>query len=112
MNLGINREYAVPYTSESRGKSVAINDETQLNDFHLCAAITKIKKKLIENFSIPQHDVEVFEAMCREAGYRDLNPAYKGGKAPNDPRIPVKPGGDDSPHPPTDDEGPLPPEAF
>ena len=91
----LNREYAVPYISESKGTSMAINDETAMNDFRLCGAINKMKKALIEQYGYQQHDADVLEARCREAGYRDLNPAYKGGKAPGDPRIPVKSGGDD-----------------
>lgn len=104
MNTGINREYAVPYTSVSKGTSMAINDEVKFNDFHLCAAINKQKRFLME-CGVPEHEADVFEALCREAGYRDLNPAYKGGKASSDPRIPVRPGDDamDERHP--EDEG-------
>lgn len=111
MNIGLNRQYAVPYTSVSRGTSMAINDESAMNDFHLCAAIQKQKRVMVE-IGVPQHEVDVFEALCREAGYRDLNPAYKGGKSPDDPRVPVRPGGDDTPHPPIDDNGPPSEEGF
>ena len=90
-----NREYAVPYTSTSKGESFAINDETKFNDFHLTAAVAKIRKQLVGGGAMTEHEFDVFEALCRECGYRDLNPAYKGGKDPHDPRVPVRPGGDD-----------------
>lgn len=93
MATEFNRQYAVPYTSESKGTSMDINSP-QMNDFHLCAAVQKAKRKLVEQ-GIAQHDVDVFEALCRECGYRDLNPAYKGGRAPDDPRSSVPAGGDD-----------------
>jgi hypothetical protein len=93
-----NREYAVPYTSTSKGESFAIQDETKFNDFHLCAAVQKMKRQIVAD-GVREHDLDVFEALCRECGYRDLNPAYKGGKDPQDPRVPVRPGGDDEPTP-------------
>lgn len=86
----LNREYAVPYISESKGTSMAINDEAAMNDFRLCGAINKMKKEFNLENGVELRDIDIFEALCREAGYRDLNPAYKGGKAPGDPRIPVK----------------------
>lgn len=86
-----NREYAVPYISESRGASIAINDELKMNDFHLCAAVQKMRRKLAAD-GVSERDLDTFEALCRECGYRDLNPAYKGGKSPDDPRVPVRPG--------------------
>jgi len=85
------REYAVPYVSESKGVTVAIQDETAFSDFHLCAAQQKLRRKLID-LGVSERDADTFEALCRECGYRDLNPAYKGGKEPNDPRVPVRPG--------------------
>lgn len=87
----LNRQYAVPYISESKGTSMDIADETTFNDFHLCAAIQKMRKKFLEGPET-QRDLDVFEALCRECGYRDLNPAYKGGKTADDPRVPVRPG--------------------
>jgi len=87
-----NREYAVPYISESKGTSITISDETAMNDFHLCAAVQKMRRTLAQVYEMTERDIDVFEALCRECGYRDLNPAYKGGKAPNDPRVPVRPG--------------------
>lgn len=99
-----NREYAVAYISQSRGTSLDINDPVRFNDFHLVAAIQKAKRQM-RDAGLDGREVDVFEAMCREAGYRDLNPEYKGGKGPNDPRIPVKSGDDamDERHP--QDEG-------
>ena len=94
-----NNAYAVLYESKSKGTSVAINDQEQFNDFHLCAAVTKIKKQLVEGGAMSEKEFDVLEALLRECGYRDLNPAYKGGKDPQDPRVPVRPGGDDEPTP-------------
>lgn len=85
------REYAVPYVSESKGESFAIQDETTFTDFHLCAAFQKLRRNLVAS-GVKERDLDTFEALARECGYRDLNPALKGGKEPNDPRVPVRPG--------------------
>jgi len=97
-----NREYAVPYISESKGTSIAINDELKMNDFHLCAAVQKMRRALAEK-GILERDLDTFEALCRECGYRDLNPAYKGGKTAEDPRVPVRPGEAKLGGPPSDE---------
>lgn len=89
------REYAVPYISESKGESIAIQDETKFNDFHLCAAVAKMRKRLVGGGAMTDREFDTLEALCRECGYRDLNPAFKGGKEPNDPRVPVRPGSSD-----------------
>jgi hypothetical protein len=85
----VYRDTGATYFSESRQQSIPIADETRLNDFHLIAAFNKLRAQLLSGGSVFDADLDTFVALARELAYRDLSPAYKGGKAPDDWRLPV-----------------------
>jgi hypothetical protein len=87
--------YTRRWWSESQETLMCLED---LGRFHLCEAYQKLKRHL-EGFGTlnrvldppdgSRMDAELLECLLRELRRRELDPEWKGGYSPGDPRLPA-----------------------